>query len=183
MYLHWGECSHAVFNMYATWYILICNGSTLFHASRFWQVFLPREKCMSLTKCWNQMWLRPRSTIQLPRALWKVCLSNSLRQMHCLLNLIFTDVLSGYNGTIFAYGQTSSGKTHTMEGIIDDPNMQGIIPRYTISLQLLLSHLLILQDCQRHLQSYLFNGREPWVPHQGVLLWDLLGQMPGSPWP
>ena len=25
------------------------------------------------------------------------------------------DVLSGYNGTIFAYGQTSSGKTHTME--------------------------------------------------------------------
>jgi len=25
------------------------------------------------------------------------------------------DVLSGYNGTIFAYGQTASGKTHTME--------------------------------------------------------------------
>lgn len=32
-------------------------------------------------------------------------------------NLIqsFSDVLGGYNGTIFAYGQTSSGKTHTME--------------------------------------------------------------------
>lgn len=29
--------------------------------------------------------------------------------------LFFTDVLNGYNGTIFAYGQTSSGKTHTME--------------------------------------------------------------------
>ena len=28
---------------------------------------------------------------------------------------IVQDVLSGYNGTIFAYGQTSSGKTHTME--------------------------------------------------------------------
>lgn len=27
----------------------------------------------------------------------------------------FLDVLAGYNGTIFAYGQTSSGKTHTME--------------------------------------------------------------------
>ena len=27
----------------------------------------------------------------------------------------FIDVLNGYNGTIFAYGQTSSGKTHTME--------------------------------------------------------------------
>lgn len=24
-------------------------------------------------------------------------------------------MLAGYNGTIFAYGQTSSGKTHTME--------------------------------------------------------------------
>lgn len=29
---------------------------------------------------------------------------------------IVKDVLGGYNGTIFAYGQTSSGKTHTMEG-------------------------------------------------------------------
>lgn len=30
-------------------------------------------------------------------------------------SLCFVDVLEGYNGTIFAYGQTSSGKTHTME--------------------------------------------------------------------
>ena len=28
---------------------------------------------------------------------------------------VFTDILNGYNGTIFAYGQTASGKTHTME--------------------------------------------------------------------
>jgi kinesin family protein 5 len=35
----------------------------------------------------------------------------------------------GYNGTIFAYGQTSSGKTHTMEGVMGDPHLQGIIPR------------------------------------------------------
>ena len=39
------------------------------------------------------------------------------------------DVLMGYNGTIFAYGQTSSGKTHTMEGIMENPDLQGIIPR------------------------------------------------------
>nr|KAG5686310.1 hypothetical protein BaRGS_010306 [Batillaria attramentaria] len=39
------------------------------------------------------------------------------------------NVLSGYNGTIFAYGQTSSGKTHTMEGVLGDETMQGIIPR------------------------------------------------------
>lgn len=29
--------------------------------------------------------------------------------------IICADVLAGYNATIFAYGQTSSGKTHTME--------------------------------------------------------------------
>lgn len=33
---------------------------------------------------------------------------------------IVSDVLAGYNGTIFAYGQTSSGKTHTMEGVIGE---------------------------------------------------------------
>ncbi|KAK5872215.1 hypothetical protein PBY51_012935 [Eleginops maclovinus] len=42
---------------------------------------------------------------------------------------IVKDVLDGYNGTIFAYGQTSSGKTHTMEGSLHDPQGMGIIPR------------------------------------------------------
>ncbi|XP_012995381.1 kinesin heavy chain [Esox lucius] len=42
---------------------------------------------------------------------------------------IVKDVLGGYNGTIFAYGQTSSGKTHTMEGKLHDPQLMGIIPR------------------------------------------------------
>uniref|UniRef100_A0A4W6BWT1 Kinesin-like protein n=1 Tax=Lates calcarifer TaxID=8187 RepID=A0A4W6BWT1_LATCA len=42
---------------------------------------------------------------------------------------IVKDVLGGYNGTIFAYGQTSSGKTHTMEGNLHDPCLMGIIPR------------------------------------------------------
>ncbi|KAM9814234.1 kinesin heavy chain [Neosynchiropus ocellatus] len=42
---------------------------------------------------------------------------------------IVSDVLGGYNGTIFAYGQTSSGKTHTMEGNLHDPQGMGIIPR------------------------------------------------------
>mmetsp|Transcript_286 Transcript_286/g.853 ORF Transcript_286/g.853 Transcript_286/m.853 type:complete len:767 (-) Transcript_286:217-2517(-) len=41
---------------------------------------------------------------------------------------IVESVLQGYNGTIFAYGQTGTGKTHTMSG----PNLgehRGIIPR------------------------------------------------------
>ena len=38
--------------------------------------------------------------------------------------------MDGYNGTIFAYGQTSSGKTFTMEGLsIEDDKLKGIIPR------------------------------------------------------
>lgn len=39
---------------------------------------------------------------------------------------IVDSVLEGYNGTIFAYGQTGTGKTHTMEG---NPKQKGIIPR------------------------------------------------------
>lgn len=37
--------------------------------------------------------------------------------------------LEGWNGTLFCYGQTSSGKTHTMEGKHDDMEQRGIIPR------------------------------------------------------
>lgn len=42
---------------------------------------------------------------------------------------IVESVLEGYNGTIFAYGQTGTGKTHTMEGKSSPPEMRGIIPR------------------------------------------------------
>uniref|UniRef100_A0A914UIK8 Kinesin-like protein n=1 Tax=Plectus sambesii TaxID=2011161 RepID=A0A914UIK8_9BILA len=37
-------------------------------------------------------------------------------------------VLAGFNGTIFAYGQTGTGKTFTMEGVRDDPEKRGVIP-------------------------------------------------------
>ncbi|CAG9315273.1 unnamed protein product [Blepharisma stoltei] len=38
-------------------------------------------------------------------------------------------VMQGFNGTVFAYGQTSSGKTYTMFGPnLDDPEAMGIIP-------------------------------------------------------
>ena len=37
-------------------------------------------------------------------------------------------VLQGYNGTIFAYGQTGTGKTFTMEGVRTVPELRGIIP-------------------------------------------------------
>ena len=48
----------------------------------------------------------------------------------CALPLI-KSVLEGINCTLFCYGQTSSGKTYTMEGIDNNKNLQGIIPRTT----------------------------------------------------
>ena len=40
------------------------------------------------------------------------------------------DILNGYNGTVFAYGQTGAGKSYTMMGSdIDDDDSKGIIPR------------------------------------------------------
>jgi kinesin family protein 3/17 len=39
------------------------------------------------------------------------------------------NVLDGYNGTIFAYGQTGCGKTHTMMGTNESEESKGIIPR------------------------------------------------------
>ena len=41
---------------------------------------------------------------------------------------LIESVIEGYNGTIFAYGQTGCGKTHTMLGIKEDPEQKGIIP-------------------------------------------------------
>lgn len=36
-------------------------------------------------------------------------------------------VLEGFNGTVFAYGQTSSGKTYTMQGPnIEDQELKGL---------------------------------------------------------
>lgn len=48
---------------------------------------------------------------------------------------IINGVLRGFNGTVFAYGQTASGKTYTMEGPdIEDKVYQGVIPRMVWSI-------------------------------------------------
>jgi kinesin family protein 5 len=40
------------------------------------------------------------------------------------------DILNGYNGTVFTYGQSGSGKTYTMFGDdIWDDDKKGVIPR------------------------------------------------------
>ena len=50
---------------------------------------------------------------------------------------IIRKVVTGINGTVFAYGQTSSGKTHTMRGSTSE---QGIIP-------------LAVEDVFRHIEA------------------------------
>ena len=47
-------------------------------------------------------------------------------------------VLDGFNGTIFAYGQTGTGKTYTMEGIKNDAENRGVIPN---SFEHIFSHI------------------------------------------
>ena len=41
--------------------------------------------------------------------------------------------IEGYNVTVFAYGQTGTGKTYTMEGHMEDTEKAGIIPRSVYS--------------------------------------------------
>ena len=43
--------------------------------------------------------------------------------------LMLQGVLEGYNGTVFAYGQTGCGKSFTMQGIKKPQTQRGIIPR------------------------------------------------------
>ena len=59
-------------------------------------------------------------------------------------------VLQGYNGTIFAYGQTGTGKTYTMEGVAKDPDKQGVIPR---SFEHIFKHI-----AQSHDRQYLVRA-------------------------
>ncbi|ORZ31702.1 P-loop containing nucleoside triphosphate hydrolase protein [Catenaria anguillulae PL171] len=51
---------------------------------------------------------------------------------------IVESVLNGYNGTIFAYGQTGTGKTFSMEGVRNIPELRGIIPN---SFEHIFSHI------------------------------------------
>ncbi len=90
------------------------------------------------------MW-KPRRTLSivcLAPSLLKskfIKVSRSLKQILTpgVVEPILDEVLMGYNCTVFAYGQTGTGKTHTMEGYrseeqyasyADDPGA-GIVPR------------------------------------------------------
>lgn len=48
-----------------------------------------------------------------------------------LISPVVDEVLAGFNCTVFAYGQTGTGKTHTMEGNVGSADDEGIVPRAT----------------------------------------------------
>ncbi|KAJ9086961.1 Kinesin-like protein kip2 [Entomophthora muscae] len=52
--------------------------------------------------------------------------SDNFQIYDCAAKSIVGSAMDGFHGTIFAYGQTSSGKTYTMTGTEDEP---GIIPQ------------------------------------------------------
>ncbi|XP_047128856.1 kinesin-like protein KIF11-B isoform X1 [Hydra vulgaris] len=87
---------------------------------------------------------------------------------------VIDEVLQGYNCTIFAYGQTGTGKTFTMEGDRldseefswqDDP-LAGIIPR---AMHQLFELLNIMEECAE------FSVRVSFLEIYNEELFDLLG--------
>uniref|UniRef100_A0A8C2D5C5 Kinesin-like protein n=1 Tax=Cyprinus carpio TaxID=7962 RepID=A0A8C2D5C5_CYPCA len=58
---------------------------------------------------------------------------------------LIDSVMHGFNGTIFAYGQTGTGKTYTMEGVPTDPERRGVIPN---SFQHIFTHISRSQNQQ-----------------------------------
>uniref|UniRef100_A0A4W4E4Z2 Kinesin motor domain-containing protein n=1 Tax=Electrophorus electricus TaxID=8005 RepID=A0A4W4E4Z2_ELEEL len=58
---------------------------------------------------------------------------------------LIDSVLLGFNGTIFAYGQTGTGKTYTMHGLPTDSEKQGVIPN---SFQHIFTHISRSQNQQ-----------------------------------
>ena len=56
--------------------------------------------------------------------------ASKTEDIYCeIVRPIVDGVLEGYNGTVLAYGQTSCGKTFTMEGVKSPSVQRGIIPR------------------------------------------------------
>ncbi|KAK6743937.1 hypothetical protein RB195_010934 [Necator americanus] len=80
---------------------------------------------------------------------------------------IIENVLKGYNGTIFAYGQTGTGKTFTMTGDLERPELQGIIPN---SFAHIFDHIA---KCQ---QDITFLVRVSYLEIYNEELRDLLGK-------
>lgn len=83
------------------------------------------------------------------------------------------DILNGYNGTVFAYGQTGAGKSYTMMGTdIDSDDGRGVIPR--IVEQIFASILTSLSTIEytvrvSYMEIYMERIRDLLAPHNDNL--------------
>ncbi|CAH0664242.1 unnamed protein product [Spodoptera exigua] len=73
------------------------------------------------------------------------CTADTQTMYDEMVRPLVASVLDGFNGCVFAYGQTGTGKTHTMEGT---PDHEGIIPR-----------------AFRHIWAHIENSASPDVTH------------------
>lgn len=55
--------------------------------------------------------------------------TNQMQMFELIGTTPVDNVLDGYNSTLFAYGQTGAGKTFSLVGKLDNPELFGIIPR------------------------------------------------------
>eukprot|EP01062_Namystynia_karyoxenos_P046886 TRINITY_DN3526_c0_g1_i1.p1 TRINITY_DN3526_c0_g1~~TRINITY_DN3526_c0_g1_i1.p1 ORF type:complete len:1515 (+),score=658.37 TRINITY_DN3526_c0_g1_i1:85-4629(+) len=91
-------------------------------------------------------------------------INNSLSQSDIFTTWIspmVDSVVEGFNATIFAYGQSGSGKTYTMTGIMEREDLIGIIPR---AFRHLFAFLKANSTAQRKFNIYcsymeLYNGK------------------------
>ncbi|XP_076299090.1 kinesin-like protein Klp61F [Lasioglossum baleicum] len=97
--------------------------------------------------------------------------SKQIDVYNAVVSPLLEQVLAGYNCTVFAYGQTGTGKTFTMEGINADPTLHwqsdstaGMIPRS-------LSHLF---DELQLLEAQEFTIRVSFLELYNEDLFDLL---------
>ncbi|XP_043277605.1 kinesin-like protein Klp61F isoform X2 [Venturia canescens] len=97
--------------------------------------------------------------------------SKQIDVYNAVVSPLLDEVLAGYNCTVFAYGQTGTGKTFTMEGCSNDPALHwqsdtqaGIIPRS-------LSHLF---DELRTLDAQEYSVRVSFLELYNEELFDLL---------
>ena len=53
---------------------------------------------------------------------------SSQSQVFSKISHVIDSAIEGYNGCLFCYGQTGTGKSYTMQGIVDIPDLRGITP-------------------------------------------------------
>ena len=114
--------------------------------------------------------------------------SSTRRLFDVAVRGLVKSVVEGYNGTVFAYGQTAAGKTHTMLG---DKGNPGILPLAVNEIMGAFSQVRggcgagrwrLRARASRPPTPHLRAGQPPRLPHPLLVRGDLQGDGHGPPW-